>query len=103
MPYVYDEVSRSSSLDIRVCAYNPYHVTVSGLCSTQMTTLTHLTFQMIQLGLNSTLHFSWLTQLRLNSNSKFTNLTQLRLNSNSKFTNLTQLRLNSFESESSQI
>ena len=52
-------------------------------------TLTHLTIQVTQLWLNSTLYFSWLTQLRLNSNHKFSNLTQLWLNS--------------FESELSQV
>ena len=52
-------------------------------------TLTHLTIQVTQLWLNSTLYFSWLTQLWLNSNHKFSNLTQLWLNS--------------FESELSQI
>ena len=80
----------------------------AGLCSTQIfrvdSTLTHVTIQVTQLWLNSTLNFFfWLTQLRLNSNPKFANLTQLRLNSNPKFANLTQLRLNSFESELSQI
>ena len=52
-------------------------------------TLTHLTIQVTQIWLNSTLYFSWLTQLRLNSNHEFFNLTQLWLNS--------------FESELSQI
>ena len=37
--------------------------------------------QVIQLWLNSTFYFSWLTQLRLNSNPRFCNLTQLWLNS----------------------
>ena len=64
-----------------------------GLCSTQIfradSTLTHVTIQVIQLRLNSTLSISWLTQLRINSNPKFAYLTQLRLNS--------------FESELSQI
>ena len=64
-----------------------------GLCSTQIfradSTLTHVTIQVTQLWLDSTLYFSWLTQQRLNSNPKFANLTQLWLNS--------------FESELSQI
>ena len=65
------------------------------MCSTHTfrvdSTLTHETFQVIQLWLNSTINFSGLTQLRLNSNPKFASMTQLRLDSFESESNLSQI------------
>ena len=77
--YICPKVALSHLFLIVYCRLSPQ------LCSTKISradsTLTHVTMQMTQLCLNSTLCFSWLTQLRLNSNSNLANLTQLRLSS----------------------
>ena len=67
--------------DIQWIGKSRFQFPVQGCARLRFFGLTHMIFEEIQLWLNLTLCFSWLTQLRLNSNTKFVILIKLRFNS----------------------